>query len=321
MANLNEPATISCYSFADFPEDVQLCVLSFLSPAEIANFACTSKQSVLICRSDSKLWYTLCDRRWGSQTQIRNWGNGQISYKLLYKTLDKWENLIGFWRRCGNSPATTTVESPSLIFFEWGPSFLAGSRVSPSRNGTYHVIKSPFLYLGISSEGQIVSFLDSDGCNGEISVNIASYWQFGYLDNNLIPVNVDFMGNSYFTVEENRNLTYSSPESNKNCFKRSSSSSNLRGEEEEAIEVQGGTPGSLPEMSEMYQHLANRTRTGAVRRQRRREKERQATRRRWETEHFVKVVECSPTLARPLQGLWKLFLSTGTIIVHNCEDL
>lgn len=62
-------------------------------------------------------------------------------------------------------------------------------------------------------------------------------------------------------------------------------------------------------MSEMYQYFANRTSPPAggeraSRRQRRREKERQG-RRRWEPEHLVKIVHCSPTPSRPLQGLWK----------------
>ncbi|KAK6939726.1 hypothetical protein RJ641_029257 [Dillenia turbinata] len=66
---------------------------------------------------------------------------------------------------------------------------------------------------------------------------------------------------------------------------------------------------SLPDrwMEEMCQHFADRTSLGpdrASRRQRRREKERQG-RRKWEPEHFVKIVNCSPTVSRPLQGLWK----------------
>ncbi|CAL9006427.1 unnamed protein product [Prunus brigantina] len=36
----------------------------------------------------------------------------------------------------------------------------------------------------------------------------------------------------------------------------------------------------------------------------RREKEKQA-RRKLEPQHFVKIVDCSPTPTRPLQGLWK----------------
>ncbi|KAJ4832424.1 hypothetical protein Tsubulata_043853 [Turnera subulata] len=51
-------------SFSNFPEDVQLCILSFLSPAEIANIALTSKRFAPLCRNDSKLWHSLCARQW-----------------------------------------------------------------------------------------------------------------------------------------------------------------------------------------------------------------------------------------------------------------
>lgn len=52
-------------------------------------------------------------------------------------------------------------------------------------------------------------------------------------------------------------------------------------------------------MSERYQYFANRE-DG---RKRKKERER-AGRKRWEADHFVKISNCSPTPARPLQGLW-----------------
>ncbi|KDP41611.1 hypothetical protein JCGZ_16018 [Jatropha curcas] len=284
-------------SFADFPEDVQLCILSFLSPTEIANFACTSRRFSPLCQNDSKLWFSMCDRRWGSKTQIKKWGNGKVSYKVLYKTLNKWENLIGFWRRCGQSQQKQTagVNPPALVFFEWGPSFLSGSRVSPSQNGTYCVIKMPFLWLSISPEGQIVNYIDPDGHNNRQS------GESGLLEMDLIPVNVNFIGDMHFSVEENVNFAYS----------RSSNGTNLQGDcaEDVSAGLESGSPGSLPETSEMYQYYANRMRLSpgadrAWRRQRRREKEKQG-RRKWETEHFLKIVDSSPTPSRPLQGLWK----------------
>ncbi|MED6188737.1 hypothetical protein PIB30_088788 [Stylosanthes scabra] len=84
---------------------------------------------------------------------------------------------------------------------------------------------------------------------------------------------------------------------------------NLGGDEYGGVgEDVSGSPGSLPDrlMSEIYQHLANRTSPGSdkSRKQRRREKERLA-KRKWEPEHFVKIENCSPTPLRPLQGLWK----------------
>lgn len=68
---------------------------------------------------------------------------------------------------------------------------------------------------------------------------------------------------------------------------------------------------SSPErmMFEIYQHFANRTspgggEKGSSRRYRRR-KGKGGGRRRWEAEHFVRIADCCPTPARPLQGLWK----------------
>ncbi|TKY57901.1 F-box protein [Spatholobus suberectus] len=255
-------------SFTDFPEDIQVCILSFLGPPVIATLACTSKRLGSLCASDSKLWLSMCERRWGSKTRITEWGRGKgiISYKHLYNTLHCWEeDLLGFWRRIG--PGT---RSPSLLFFEWGPSFVSASRVSPSRSVTYGVTKTPFLWMSLSEEGHVVSFLDSDG-------------RPGAQNNELVAVDVSFMGKTHFVVEEKDS--------------RGSVSGDDCGDD---VMMESGSP------PEIYQHFANRRSPGGDRwrRQRRREKERLA-RRKWEPQHFVKIVYCSPTPARPLQGLWK----------------
>lgn len=315
LKNPNPPFedTKCSISITDFPEDVQLCILSFLTQSEISTFACTSKRFESLCRNDGKVWFTMCDRRWGSKTQIRKWGDGKISYKLLYKTLDEWENLIGFWRRSGAD--TAGIQSPSLVFFEWRSSFITASRVSPSRNGTYNVIKAPFLWMGLSPEGQVLNFLDPDG-RSEIPSDKGTI--FECFEKDLIPVNVSFMGITHFIVEEHLSFVYpSSPDQKKSGFGRKSSPVSFRGDDvgvvDDVFETEFGSPESYSDlfMSEMYQFFANRTNPvgeRSWRRRRRREKERMG-KRKWESQHFVKIVNISPTPSRPLQGLWKVLLN------------
>ncbi|KAK9164312.1 hypothetical protein Syun_005214 [Stephania yunnanensis] len=302
-------------TFSDFPEDVQLCVLSFLTPSEITSFSCTSKRYASLCREDDKLWFSMCHRRWGSKTQITRWGKGEIQFKFLYKTLNRWESLIGFWRRSGNAHAIAAASSPPppppLVFFEWGSSFVTGSNVSPSKMGTCEVIKKPFIWMSVSSKGELVSFIDPECQFGLIRdfVEVAELC-VGVRDSDLIPVSVSFMGKNHFVVEEIKSfLTSSSPE--EKFYRKSSNFGN--GEDdlggEEGIGIEGTSPGSLSGSlrSEIYQYFANRRSPGgdrASRRQRRRERERLG-RQKWEPEHFVKIVNCAPTASRPLQGLWK----------------
>ncbi|KAL5185516.1 F-box protein [Glycine soja] len=275
MANNEKYA---CSSFTDFPEDIQVCILSFLGPPEIATLACTSKRMGSLCATDSKLWFSMCERRWGSYTRITQWAQGKnptLSFKHLYNTLHRWENLLGFWRRSGTG-------IPSLLFFEWGPSFISASRVSPSASDsnsvTYGVTKTPFLWMSLSEEGHVVTYLDPDG-RSDFKPEIRR---------ELVAVDVSFMGKTHLVVEEKR----------------------VRGGAchdcgDDVVVVESGSP---PEklMAEIYQHFANPRSPGSdrSRRQRRREKERLAGR-KWEPQHFVKIVNCSPTPARPLQGLWK----------------
>ncbi|CAA7024710.1 unnamed protein product [Microthlaspi erraticum] len=299
----------------DIPEDLQLRILSFLSPPEISSFACTSKRYASLCREDGKIWHGMCDRRWGKKTQIQKWGNGAITYKLLYKTLIGLENLIGFWRLCGRvNPADS---SPPLVFFEWGSSFVLGSRVLATKDDTYQVRKTPFLEMGISPEGRSENFLDLDG-NRRSSNEIDDFSR-----SNLVPVDVNFMGNGHIMVEENR---FSREEQQKSPVAKGSSS-------DESEDATTSPPSFV--VSEMYTQLANKTTSPGSdrRRQRKKEKERQA-RIKWEPEHFIKVSDFSPTVTKPLQGLWKgysegrnmeLYLvkydEVGGIICKKVEDL
>ncbi|PHU20683.1 hypothetical protein BC332_11834 [Capsicum chinense] len=288
-------------SFTDFPEDVQLNILSFLTPLDISNFACTSKRFVTLCRDDRKLWFSMCERKWGSKTHINKWGNGMISYKILYYTLLQYENLIGFWRRSG-----VETDVP-LVFFEWGRFYVAGSRVKPSKTGSYDAVKMPFLWMGITSKGEVVNYLDPVG-KLELNENVMNLDDLGVVESDLVPVNVNFMGKNHVVVEENGSgFGYSGRGS-------SSSSGNVREDEYEDL---CGSPGSLPDklMSEIYQYFANKTSpggNGSARRQRRRERERQG-RRKWEPEDYVKIVNPLPTPDRPLQGLWKGFCDDTTL--------
>lgn len=162
--------------------------------------------------------------------------------------------------------------------------------------------------MGISPDGQIVYFLDLEGQTEIPSGDFGSWLEFVCMDQNLVPANVNFMGKDHFVVEENLNFWHSNK--SKDVLRSSSSSKNLIEDSDEVIE--SGIAGSLPDrfVSEMYMHFANRTSPGgggdrAWRRQRKKEKERQG-RRKWEPEHFLKVIDCSPTPDKPLQGLWKV---------------
>ena len=57
MANPKSNEMGGSISFTDFPEDVQLCILSFLTPSEVSAFACTSKRFVSLCRNHAKLCF------------------------------------------------------------------------------------------------------------------------------------------------------------------------------------------------------------------------------------------------------------------------
>lgn len=134
--------------------------------------------------------------------------------------------------------------------------------------------------MTLSRDGEIVNYLDPEG-------NVADR----------VMVNVNFIGDVHFSVEEHL--------AGFGNGKGLGSSSKGGHEGEDG----GSELGSSPETLELYQHYANRMSPGADRswrRQRRRERERQGKRRRWETEHFLKIIDSSPTLDRPLQGLWKV---------------
>ncbi|KAK8937721.1 F-box protein [Platanthera guangdongensis] len=271
-------------SFSDFPDDVQLNILSFLSPAEISAFACTCRRFAVLCSPSTPsadLWTTICNRRWGCNTQLRRWSAAPSP--RLYKTLDRWEHLIGFWRRIGNGVSGT----PPLVFFEWRPSCIIGSRVSPSPfAGSYAVRKFPFIWIGLSSSCETVSYLHP-GFQSESPPDSQSPQS----DADVIPVTISFLGCNHFVVEENRSI-YA------DCRMDDS---------EEMLGLEARSPPDQV-MSEIYQYFANKRSPGGEKSSRRHRKKKWRGRhgmQRWRTEHFVKIADYCPTPARPLQGLWK----------------
>ncbi|XP_074264055.1 F-box protein At3g12350-like [Silene latifolia] len=321
-------------TFSDFPEDVQLCILSFLTPSDISAFACTSKRYASLCHVASHIWYALCDRKWGPHTHITKWCDGHVtSFKLLFSTLSELDRLIGFWRRSGsatanvNGSASGIIGDAPLVFFEWGVSCVTGSRVSPATDGSYSIIKSPFIWLSLSADGHPLNYVKTNPTTEPTSTE-SSPGSSSSSNPELVRVNVNFMGNRHLVLEEsgiwngNGNGNGGSPISiingNGNGYGRNGSFGHLS--ENNGVDLEnlvgvgvgvGVEVGSPPDRvtSEMYQYFANRTSPGAGgerawRRQRRREKERQG-RRKWDPEHLVKIVHWSPTPCRPLQGLWK----------------
>lgn len=167
--------------------------------------------------------------------------------------------------------------------------------------------KRPFLWVCLGEDGEWLSFLDPGsrvGITDDALLDdlLVSGCQFG----ELVPVNVNFIGKCHVVVEENSGFGYSNGKGKSKSKSKSPDGRKKGG----GGAVEDGGSGSLPDqfMSEMYQHFANRTSPGGERwsrRHRRKEKERHG-RMKWETEHFVKIVNCSPTPSRPLQGLWKV---------------
>lgn len=114
-----------------------------------------------------------------------------------------------------------------------------------------------------------------------------------------MPVSVSFMGGNHVVVEES-------------CG--GGGSLCLDSREEEDLRVSGSPPDKVT--FEIYRYFANRTSPGGdkgLRKQRRKK----FGRKRWDAEHFIKIENCCPSLARPLQGLWKVnwFFSSLEILI------
>ncbi|KAK1368268.1 hypothetical protein POM88_034360 [Heracleum sosnowskyi] len=176
-----------------------LIIHSFLTPSEITSFSSTSKRFNSLLNAESKLWFFLCARKFGSKTQINKWGSGQISYTRIYKILSELENLIGFWRRSGPSKndggGAKDDVAHVLLCFEWGSCYVIGYRVLGSKNGGYDVVKVPCLWVCLDSKGERLSYLD-------LNCRVGGFDELGCVENELIRVSVSFMGDWHFVVEE-----------------------------------------------------------------------------------------------------------------------
>ncbi|KAJ3697532.1 hypothetical protein LUZ61_001237 [Rhynchospora tenuis] len=265
-------------SFIELPDDIQVNIFSFLNPCEISAVACTSRRFSPLPGSPL-LWLAMCDRRWGQFTSPASWGRS-CTPRRLYRALDQWENLIGFWRRIGHGHGSGGADATChpLLFFQWNSDCITGSLVSPcSEPGSYNVVKSPFLWLGMSQDGDMVSYRQ---LQDELGLEAGP-------GSDPVEATVSFVGPNHLVIEPNGGF-------------RSG---------DEAMEVIMGIESSSPPDQatlQMYQYFANRTSPcgeKGVRRQRRRERERRKS--GLVTEHFVRITHYCPTPTRPLQGLWK----------------
>ncbi|XP_073134615.1 F-box protein At3g12350-like [Henckelia pumila] len=285
------------FSFSDFPEDVQLCILSYLHQSDLEEFARTSKKSFALCNDDERLWFLKCTRRWGSQTRIQRWGGGgggKISYKNLFRFLDQHECLIGFWRSDHEARS-----SPPLVLFEWGSFYIVGYHILPPKRGGCGLSKKPFLWITASSNGKALNYLDMNGTLSLSDKDLFRQDSEKLRATELIVADIDLHGNGYLLISENPRFL---------AFRQRLSTGNDMAEFEE---VYRSPPDGL--MAQIYRTLAKKVKvTGTttskkeMKRIRKREKEKlRLSVLPWESEHFEKIIDCSPSPSRPLQGLWK----------------
>lgn len=108
----------------------------------------------------------MCERRWGSSTQVWSWvTNGSVPFKFLHTFLTRFENLVGFWRGVENGG------HGNLVVFDWGPHNITGFRVLPATPGTFKVCKLPFVWIGLSRDGNPVCLMHLDSAHFVHPVN------------------------------------------------------------------------------------------------------------------------------------------------------
>ncbi|KAM7522347.1 hypothetical protein LguiA_012249 [Lonicera macranthoides] len=84
------------------------------------------------------------------------------------------------------------------------------------------------MWMSITASGEKVSFLDPE-CRLELNED---FGELGFSENELVPINVSFIGKCHVVVEENSSFRqFNSPEGKKSGMRRISSGGNMRGEE------------------------------------------------------------------------------------------
>ncbi|XP_073153014.1 F-box protein At3g12350-like [Henckelia pumila] len=303
-----ESDLVQLSSFSDLPEDAQLRVLSFVSRPNLKAFACTSKKFSALCTNDDRLWLLKCTRRWGSRTQITKWGGGNIiSYKALFNLLKDYETLIRFWIYINESKELMPLSSPPLLLFEWCSFYITGYRVSPSKDGGYGVIKTPFIWITATCDGEGLVYLDTS--NGTVSLTEEDLLREDsekLRTTELIIAEVDTQKyNVLLTIGENQDFSdfrrqLSDAEEYENVYR--SPPDELMTQIREAV-----LTNTIPED---YEYYSSKKLNSRQRRRRRRAEEQMASALQWETSYFLQLHKRYYNYShsdpyQPLQGLWK----------------
>ncbi|XP_073126427.1 F-box protein At3g12350-like [Henckelia pumila] len=273
------------FSFSDFPENVQLRILSFLDPFELQTFAGTSKKYLALCR-------------YGERPLIERSG---LPGQWLVSQVQPPMGLP--------DPNTEMGRRQNLL-----QKALQLSRMSQSEcGGCYCVMKRPFLWMTVTSDGKARTYLDTTTGSVSLTEEDLSREDSEKLRSGLILVNIRVLF-SELSVEENHQFFE---------FRRRLSTRNGRTEIEN---VYRSPPDRL--MTEIYKILADKislrgdaTSNKERRRERQREREKWLRVRGWDSQHFFKPRDLSPTPSRPFQGLWKGVSPDGSLNFYKvCYD-
>eukprot|EP00897_Mesotaenium_endlicherianum_P000296 jgi/Mesen1/10267/ME000778S09600 len=140
-------------------DDVLAAILSCLPACDVASCACVCQRLCQLARNDLKVWLPMCERRWGDRIDVRDWHRGEgggLTYRHLSATLERAEELIGFWRSVGGEG-----DPASLLCFGWGEGFIEGFRVLPGEVGALTLTQVPFARVLARDDGQLAYYVDT----------------------------------------------------------------------------------------------------------------------------------------------------------------